>query len=153
MSLRQDSKCIMIREIIERELFMSLASSPFVILVIGLLHVHVSIFNNSCSRLQILFAERLQFVHRMSAPGEWAVPESLGMGAYVSAQYCSFRQILQRSYHNGIRNRNLGSGSIGGQTFGTPRGITWTKGLIFFFLRNTNLTLWKAFSFALSFVT
>lgn len=105
-------------------------SSPCVIVVICLLDV--SIFNNSCSRLQILFAERLQFVYRMSAPGEWAVPESHGMGAYVSAQYCSFRQILQRPYHNGIRNRNLGSGSIGGQTFGTPRGITWTKGLIFF---------------------
>lgn len=93
-----------------------------------------SIFN-TCTQFQILFVERLQFVHRMSAPGERAVPESHGMGAYVSAQYCSFRQILQRPYHNGIRNRNLGSGSIGGQTFGTPRGITWTKGLIFSFLK------------------
>lgn len=93
-----------------------------------------SIFN-TCTQFQILFVERLQFVHRMSAPGEWAVPKSHGMGADVSAQYCSFRQILQRPYHNGIRNRNLGSGSIGGQTFGTPRGITWTKGLIFFFLK------------------
>lgn len=99
-----------------------------------------SIFN-ACTQFQILFVERLQFVHRMSAPGEWAVPESHGMGAYVSAQYCSFRQILQRPYHNGIRNRNLGSGSIGGQTFGTPRGITWTKGLIFFLKKHKSDSL------------